>query len=453
MSNPHSNSLSPIPPHPPKSKVRVMALLSATLLLTGVGVGWRWWIGQQPQQAAIGQQPQSQAIPVKLITLAPTMVTNSTDFVGSLAAEQVVEVRPEATGRVQRIFVAAGDRIAAGARLVELKPDQAEANLASLLATVNSERAVETNVQSEIAALRADRIALQADVELKTEDFKRIEFLVKEGAFSEQQLDQAKRDRDVAIATLEAIDERIAAARATLEQAQANRQAAQANANRAAAQLEETVITAPFSGVVGDLAVKLGDVVTDSDTLTTLTQNNVLNLSISIPTERAPELQLGQLVELVTEQGNILNTGEISFIDPNVNPAQQTLLAKATFLNPGELLRNGQFVRARLVWRTEPGLLVPTVAITRLAGKPFVFVAEVPTADDNVPPDTDWIARQRPVELGQIQGDAYNILSGVQPSDRIVVSGILNLTDGTPIAPLPEDADAADAPDASFTTP
>ncbi|WP_072620468.1 efflux RND transporter periplasmic adaptor subunit [Spirulina major] len=450
MSNANSSQISPIPPQRPNSKVRVMALVGATVLLTGVGVGWRWWSGQQQQQTAIGQ-PQSQALPVKLITLGPTMVANSTDFVGSLAAEQVVEVRPEATGRVQRIFVAAGDRVAAGARLVELKPDQAEANLASLLATVNSERAVENNVQSEIAALNADRIALKADVDLKMEDYKRIEFLVKEGVLSEQRLDQAKRDRDVAIATLAAIDERITAARATLTQAQANRQSAQANANRAQAQLEETVVTAPFAGVVGDLAVELGDVVTDSNTLTTLTQNNVLNLSISIPTERAPELQLGQLVELVTEQGNILNTGEISFIDPNVNPAQQTLLAKARFINPGELLRNGQFVRARLVWRTEPGLLVPTVAITRLAGKPFVFVAEVPTEEDEVPPDTEFIARQRPVELGQIQGDAYNILSGVQPGDRIVVSGILNLTDGAPIMPLPDDA--PDAPDASFTAP
>ncbi len=425
----------PLPP--PQRGVRWVAVMTAALLLTGLGVGWRWWAGRKPMPTAIGQ-PQGQGLPVKLETLTAETIVDSTDFVGSLEAAQVVELRPEVTGRVQQIFVRAGDRLPAGAPIAELKPDRAEANLASVIASINGARALESNARSQLAALEADRIALIAEVELQNENYRRVEFLVKEGVLSAQQLDLVERDRQVAQANLKALEQRITAARAAVEEAQAGLNAAQANANRATVELAETVITAPFAGVVGDLKVDRGDMVRDTDTLTTLTQNQVLNLRVSIPIEKAPELRVGQVVELVTEEGNILNTGQISFIDPNVNPNQQTLLAKATFANGGELLRNGQFVRARLIWRTDPGVLVPTVAVTRLAGQPFVFVAEAPGPEDEVPPGTERIARQRPVTLGRLQGDRYHIITGLEPGMEIIISGILNLTDGAPIMPMPD---------------
>jgi RND family efflux transporter MFP subunit len=161
--------------------------------------------------------------------------------------------------------------------------------------------------------------------------------------------------------------------------------------------------------------------------------------------ERSPELEVGQFVELTSESGTILNTGRISFIDPNINPAQQTILAKATFQNPGTLLRNGQFVRARLIWRTETGLLVPAEAVTRLAGEPFIFVAEPPSPEDEVPPDTELVARQRPVKLGKLQGNRYQVTDGLSAGEQIVVSGVLNLTNGAPIMVMPYTPPAAES--------
>ncbi|MEM8639577.1 MAG: efflux RND transporter periplasmic adaptor subunit [Cyanobacteria bacterium P01_G01_bin.54] len=470
------------PPQPPRQRLflnsrqttKSLALFGSALLLMGTGLTWQ--IVQKRGNLAIGQQQQPPGVPVKLTTLAPETVTISSDFVGSLEAEQVVEIRPEITGRVRRLLVEDGQAVSQGQRLAELQPDQERANLDSVLATVTaaqanqasasanvtSAQASRNNTRFQLNALKDDRIALKAEVDLAKEDYRRIEFLVKEGVFTEQQLDQARRDRDVAIANLASIDEQIAAAEeslneaqagllqaeAGLTQAQANLNQTQANASAATAELADTFIVAPFAGVIGDIPARIGSVVSDADTLMTLTQNSLLSLRISVPTEQAPELRRGQFVELVTEQGNILNTGQISFINPSIEPSRQTVLAKATFRNGGNLLRNGQFVRARLIWRTEPGLLIPPVAITRLAGEPFVFVAEPPGAEDEVPPEVEFVARQRPVKLGKLQNNRYQVLSGLKPGEQIVTAGVPNLTNGMALIVLP-----ADAPDSDFVGP
>lgn len=423
-----------------KRRNRWIAIMSAVILLTGLGFGWRWWVSSRSDvQGPAAGQPQG--IPVRLETLETTTVENATDFIGSLESQRAVVLRPEVTGRVSRILVSSGDRVSAGTPLVQLRPDQQQANLASVQASINSARAIRANAQSQIEALEAERIAQQAEVDLQNEEFRRISVLVNQGALPRQQLDSVVRDRRTAQANLNAINRRIQAARASLQEAEAGLQQAQANAQRATAELQETTITAPFSGIVGDIPVRLGDVVTSSDTLTTVTQNNPLELRLSIPLERAPDLRQGQQVELTDTQGDIITTGEISFIAPRVDPNAQSILAKATFSNSEGRLRDGQFVRARVIWSEQPGVLIPTTAITRLAGEPFVFVAETPQPGGDAPaapegaPAPKLIARQRPVKLGSLQGNSYQVLSGVEPGDQVVVSGILNLMDGAPIIP------------------
>jgi RND family efflux transporter MFP subunit len=415
-----------------KRRNRWIAIISAVVLLTGLGFGWRWWVGNQrgAEGSAAGQP---QGIPVRLETLETTTVENATDFIGSLESQRAVTLRPEVIGRVSRILVNPGDRVSAGTSLIQLRPDQQQANLASIQASVNSARAIRANAQSQIEALEAERIAQQAEVDLQNEEFQRISALVSQGALPRQQLDSVVRDRRTAQANLNASNRRIQAARASLQEAEAGLQQAQANAQRATAELQETTITAPFSGIVGDIPVRLGDVVTNSDTLTTVTQNSPLELRLSIPLERAPDLRQGQQVELTDTQGETITTGQISFIAPQVEPNAQSILAKATFSNQEERLRDGQFVRARVIWSEQPGILIPTTAITRLAGEPFIFVAETPQPGGA--PTPKLIARQRPVKLGSLQGNNYQVLSGVEPGDQVVVSGILNLMDGAPIIP------------------
>ena len=104
----------------------------------------------------------------------------------------------------------------------------------------------------------------------------------------------------------------------------------------------------------------------------------------------------------------------------------QTLLVKGQVQNPDATLRAQQFVRARIVWKTADGLLIPVTAVSRLNGALFGFVAETQ--------DGKLVARQRPLKVGPIVGDSYTVLSGIKAGERVVVSGAQKLLDGAPIA-------------------
>lgn len=195
-------------------------------------------------------------------------------------------------------------------------------------------------------------------------------------------------------------------------------------------------MTAPFAGVVGDIPIKVGDNVNSMSQLTTVTQNQVLEVQISVPLENAPRLKMGQSVELLDAQDKSLVSGKVAFISPNINAQTQSVLVKASFNNGTNQLRANQFVRARLIWASRSGVLVPTSAISRLGGQDFIFVAENSSADGK----TQLIANQKPVKLGKITGNKQEVLEGLTPSDKIVVSGILQLRNGAAIAPLTEPA-------------
>jgi RND family efflux transporter MFP subunit len=412
--------------------------LGIGFLLLGGGFGWRWW---QTNQTQTGAEPaaaaQAQSVRVRLETVQTSLVQDYDSFVGNLESRQSVILRPEIEGRVSQIYVQSGDRVEAGTPLIQLKPDKREAELASVLASVNSARAIRANATSELQALEAERAAAVAEVELQEEEFQRYQSLVAEGALPRQELDRTNRDRRSAIAQLNAIEQRIQAARSSLAEAEAGLQQAQANANLASAQLEDATIVAPFAGVVGDIPVRIGSFVGTSDELTTVITSESLDLRLSIPIERRQDLGQGLRVELSDARGNPLGTGQISFISPQVTANAQSILAKATFPNPDGQLLDQQFVRARVIWSENSGVVVPTSAVSRVGGQTFVFVAESQkgSAQPQTPEgQTQLIARQRSVQLGELQENNYEVIKGLEPGEAIVVSGILNVRDGVSIS-------------------
>ncbi|NJK68233.1 MAG: efflux RND transporter periplasmic adaptor subunit [Microcoleus sp. SU_5_3] len=216
-----------------------------------------------------------------------------------------------------------------------------------------------------------------------------------------------------------------------LDQAQAQVAEAAAQVRGFEVQLQETAVIAPFTGVIGDVPVKVGDYLQKGNLLTVLTENQLLDLRLSIPLERQPQLRLGLPVQMLDAQGNAIATGQISFISPNVSANSQTILAKATFPNPSGELLNLQFVKAKVIWKQSPGILVPVTAVSRLGGQTFVFTAQ--KTEQPQPEMPPLVARQKPVKLGTIEGNNYQVIEGLQAGEKIVVAGILNLTDGAPI--------------------
>ena len=400
------------------------------------------------------------AMLVQLQTVKSSSLLDTSEFVGALEAQAKVTLSPEVDGRVVQIFVKPGDVVKVGTLIAQLRSDKTQASASGAVADVNAARAALNTNSARVKAAEADRDSAAADVRLQESDLQRTQTLVSQGAQSRQTLDRARNSRDTAIAALRSAEADIQAAQAALAESSAEVARSEADRAVAAEDLQDKRVLAPIAGVVGDIAMKVGDVVSSTTTLTSITQNNVLDLNISVPIERSRELRVGIPVELLDEQNQPLLRGRISFVSPAVSTANQAILAKATFVNDGSL-RDGQLVRTRIIWNTKPGVLVPTVAVTRVAGQTFVYVAEpakpaaepanaadnaaadsaasdsavAPAPADGQPPvsQPQQIARQRPVTLGNIQGNQYQVISGVKAGEDVVVSGILNLSDGIPI--------------------
>lgn len=374
-----------------------------------------------------GQPP----TPVQLEQVSADTVQEFSEFVGALEAQNKVALRPEVSARVVEVLVTPGQRVEAGTVIAQLRADQTRAEASGAAADVAASSAAVTTNQARVRAADAERARAAADVELQNREYERTRLLVAEGALSQQELDRAANQRATALASLRVAEENLGAAQAALAETQAQLGRARADQEVAREDVSDRRLTAPIAGVVGDIPFKVGDLVTSSDTFTNIIQNGTLELNLSVPIERAPDLRVGLPVELLDATGQAVSRGQISFISPEVNAGQQSVLAKASFQNDGAL-KDGQFVRTRVIWSSKPGVLIPTVAVTRIAGQTFVFVAEPGegTTEDGKP---QQIARQRQVTLGEIQGNAYQVISGVESGEQVVVSGVLNLQDGAPI--------------------
>lgn len=179
---------------------------------------------------------------------------------------------------------------------------------------------------------------------------------------------------------------------------------------------------APTDGIVGDVPVHVGDRVTNTTPLTTIDERTGLEAYISIPSEHARDVKIGTPVEVIDKNDNVLLKTAVYFISPQVETGTQSILVKAPADQAADALRSMQLVRARILWSTRSGITVPVIAVSRISGQFFAFVAE----QDN----GKLVAHQRPLQLGEITGNDYVVLSGLKTGDQVVVSGGQNLADG-----------------------
>ncbi len=321
--------------------------------------------------------------PVGVQQLEPKPVVISSEFVAVLRSRRSSQVRPQVEGVVTRIMVKSGAHVGEGQPLLQIDASKQEA-------------ALESDEASRQAQEEAVRYARQ--------QFDRAKQLLSAGAISQQEYEQADSALRTATASLAAL---------------------KAHSQESRVQLQYYRVTAPTSGIVGDIPVRVGDRVKTDTILTTIDQNAGLEVYIEVPIERSPELKPGLPVQIVDSQGNVLVDTAIDFVSPQVSDQTQSVLVKAA-VPGGKGLRTEQFVRAKILWRQEPALTVPAVAVTRINGQYFVFVAE--------PHDGGgYVARQRSVSLGQLIGNDYVVEGGLKAGDRLIVSGVQKVGDGAPV--------------------
>lgn len=327
------------------------------------------------------------AMGVEVVTLAPRPIEQATEFIGTVRSRQSTTIQPQVEGFVTRIAVRSGDRVRAGALLMEID--------AAVL-------------QASLGNLESVRAARAADVAFARQEEQRMRTLLEAGAVSAREASQATTYRETSEAQLQAIEAQI---------------------NQLKVELGYHRVTAPTAGVVGDIPVRVGDRVTRATTLTTVDGSEGIEVYLNVPVAQAPDLRTGLPVRLVTDAGEVLATEAVTFVAPSVDAATQTVLAKVAIDRNEAGFRPDQYVRARIVWREAPGLTVPLVSVSRINGRFFVFVAE--TADGAT------VARQKPVDLGAVVGNDYVVRSGLAEGEQVIVSGVQKIGDGMPVAPRP----------------
>jgi len=366
--------------------------------------------------------------PVEIKKLATDTVSDYSEFVATLISRSSVTLQSQVPGQITAIYVKAGDRVRQGQPLLLVDPSQQQAVVASSAAAAQSQQAVIGQARESLRVLQEQRHALQSAVELAQSQFNRYEGLAIQHSASLQDVEQYRNALNQAKANLAANDAQLKAQKASISTAQRQYQQAQAQTRQQQVQLRYHRITAPFSGVVGDIPVKLGNYVQPLTSLLSVTRNNQLEVNISVPAERATDLRMGLPIELVSESGQMLGSTQISFISPNVDEQAQTVLTKAILPNPEGLLKADQLVNARLIWKRLPGLRVPTQSVIHMGGRDFVYLMESAGSQK-------FVARQVPVMLGDIEGPTYVVKSGLKAGDNLIVSGIQKLADGAPVNP------------------
>lgn len=331
-----------------------------------------------------GERP---AMPVDVQTLATTKIRDTTEYIATLKSRRSIVLQPLVDGQLVKIFVKSGATVDANQPLMQIDPARQRAAVTS------------------VAATRASR---QASMSFAKQAFERAQRLFAGGAISQQELDQASSNYHSATAEVDALSSQI---------------------RENEVQLDYYRIVAPAHGVVGDIPVRVGDHVTPATRLTTIDENGLLEAYVSVPVEKSAQLSMGMPIELLDAAGAVMGEGQVTFISPQVSEETQSVLIKTVVQNADNALRAAQFVRARVVWSTHPGVIAPALAVLRLNGQPFVFVAE-----DN---DGKLVAKQRPVSLGELEREGYPVLAGLKAGEKLIVGGVQKLQDGAPVKALP----------------
>lgn len=332
-----------------------------------------------------GPQGPPPGMPVKIEEARAVTVDETSEYVATLKSRDQAVIKPEVEGQVRQVLVKPGQRVAAGTPLIQIDPAKQQATLRS---------------QEDTRAARV------ANFEYARQQYERVSRLKAEGVASQQELDLAK---------------------AALDAAQAEQRSLEAQVREQEVQLHYYRVTAPVDGIVGDIPVRVGDRVTADTTLTTVNQAGGLEAYVSVPVERAPRLRVGLPLRIVGPEGDLLIETKVSFVSPEVDDATQTVLVKARIDDGKGGLRPAQFVRARIVWGTHTGPVIPVLAVARIGGRHFGYVAEGEAGK--------LVARQRPLKLGEIAGSDYVVLEGIKVGEKVIVSGTQMLADGVPVTP------------------
>jgi multidrug efflux system membrane fusion protein len=361
------------------------------------------------------------------VTVTPAVaqdVANYLDALGKIVARETVSIQPQVSGRIMKIHFADGANVKKGQLLFTIDPRPFEANLKQAQANLARDTALKKQAEANLAREVAREKWGYAQVE-------RYRVLVEQGVVAKEQYEQLRAEYDSLRANSEA-------ARATVRSADETIQVDKAAIETAKVELSYCYINSPIDGRAGQRLVDVGNVVNPSSSNSTESNSNALlvidrlnpiyaDFTISQNNLSAvqAEMQRGSLMaEVRLPDGGDPVTGQLTFVDNAVQNETGQVTLRATLPNPDQRFWPGRFVNVRLVLSTMQGaVLVPVSAPQMSANGSYVYVVK-----------QDSTAEQRPVSLGQRQGDLVVVEKGVAAGEQVVTNGQLGVTPGGKVA-------------------
>lgn len=360
---------------------------------------------------------------------------------GTLEANNKVDLNAEVAGNIQSILVREGQFVRQGQVLMQLKSDKQLAQAQEAAAGISASLGNIQQQQADIQQAKARLQSAQTRRNLAESELKRYEKLYQEQFISQLELDQKRTAHDTALAAYNEAVQALSSAQARSSQASSNLAQARSNYRYNVALTRESSVRAPFSGVVGQRYLDLGDYAAPGQKLLTLVDPSRFNIQFTVPERFLGEIHTGLPVKVLFEAlGNTSFMGTVNFIDPVVDANSHTITLKAVI--PGsERLRHGLLGTVALSLGVIPhAVVIPEEAIVPQGDKTFVYVVlnEVPPA----PPKADGkpavapvsnkranIAHLREVHVGYREAGQVQIQSGLQPGDAVIIHGLQKVND------------------------
>jgi membrane fusion protein (multidrug efflux system) len=395
--------------------------------------------GKKPADpAATAAQPAS--VVVAMVTQQTVPIYS--EFVGQTKADLTVDIRARVQGVLEKAYITEGAPVKKGQVLFQIQKSEYEAKVLAAKADLVKAEADLDQAKQRTDVIAAEARVAQDETQLRKarSDLARYVPLAKENAVTQVDLDAARAAEESAQAEVTAskatLKNRTDAVKYNIAKTAAALAAAKADLSQAVLDLGYCTVSSPISGIIGLQQVSVGNLVgrTEATLLATVSSSNPIYVDFGV--SEAYFLQLTKsgrtgergdvAFQLVLSDNSVYEReGRFSVVDRTVDPTTGTILVRASFLNPDNRLRPGQFARVRVAAEERKDvILVPQVAVQELQSAKYVLVV-----------GSDNKVVQRPVKVGERYESSFIVLEGLQAGERVITEGIQKVRPGMDVKP------------------
>jgi membrane fusion protein (multidrug efflux system) len=361
-------------------------------------------------------KPEPLAIDVATVESRP--IDRYLRVTGSLVADEQAEVSAEAPGRVIATPVERGTRVPQGAVLARISATETSAQLLEAEANAGQieARLGLSATQSFDPKRVPDVMSAKASLDWAEAEFGRIKSLLDQKVVSQSEYDQRRSQVDAA-------RQQYQMAQNVAEQSFRSLQAARARIDLARKAQADTTIRAPFSGLVAERLVSIGDYVTRGAHVATVVRVDPMRIELTVPEQAVSLVKAGQPVKIAVDAypGETF-LARVRYVSPSLRADQRALTVEAVAPNQDARLKPGLFATALIQQPVSaPALLVPATAIETVTGTSRVYVVKGGKVEERI------------VTVGETVGQLVEITSGVAKGDVIAAAPKGHLADGVEV--------------------